>query len=99
VVSERAAQDDAAIVIRPREITLALERPTGTARNVFEGNDRGVASRAADGELVRVSLASRPPLIAEVTRQAVAALELAPGRRVFASFKAAGVHLVTESET
>jgi molybdate transport system ATP-binding protein len=99
VVSERPAEDDAAIVIRPHEITLALERPVGTARNVFEGTIEELLPEPPDGELVRVSVASRPPLIAEVTRQAVAALELAPGRRVFASFKAAGVHLVTATET
>ena len=99
VVSERGTPGDAAIVIRPREITLALERPTGTARNVFEGAIEELLPEPPDGELVRVSLASRPPLIAEVTRRAVAELGLAPGRRVFASFKAAGVHLVTETET
>ena len=46
------------------------------------------------GELVRVSLATTPPLIAEVTREAVEALGLKPGMRVFASFKAAGVVVV-----
>jgi molybdate transport system ATP-binding protein len=89
---------DVVVMVRPREITLALERPTGTARNVFEGAIEELLPEPPDGELVRVSLASRPPLIAEVTRQAVAALGLAPGRRVFASFKAAGVSLVTEYE-
>jgi molybdate transport system ATP-binding protein len=98
VVAEHAADGDVAVVVRPREITLALERPTGTARNVFEGAIEELLPEPPDGELVRVSLASRPPLIAEVTRQAVAALRLAPGRRVFASFKAAGVSLVTADE-
>jgi molybdate transport system ATP-binding protein len=98
VVSERAADGDAAVVVRPREITLALERPLGTARNVFEGTIEELLPEPPDGELVRVSLSSRPPLIAEVTRHAVDALGLAPGRRVFASFKAAGVRLVTDVE-
>jgi molybdate transport system ATP-binding protein len=98
VVSERAADGDAAVVVRPRDITLALERPLGTARNVFEGAIEELLPEPPDGELVRVSLTSRPPLIAEVTRQAVDALGLVPGRRVFASFKAAGVRVVTEAE-
>jgi molybdate transport system ATP-binding protein len=98
VVSERAADGDAAVVVRPRDITLALERPAGTARNVFEGAIEELLPEPPDGELVRVSLASRPPLIAEVTRQAVDALGLVPGRRVFASFKAAGVRVVTDAE-
>jgi len=96
VISECAADGDTAVVIRPREITLALERPMGTARNVFEGAIEELVPEPPDGELLRVSLATTPPLIAEVTRQAVAALGLAPGRRVFASFKAAGVVVVGE---
>ena len=103
VVAERgggpgeAASGDVAMV-RPREITLGLERPVGTARNVFEGAIEELVPEPPDGELVRVSLATAPPLIAEVTRQAVEALGLAPGRRVFASFKAAGVRLVGEPD-
>jgi molybdate transport system ATP-binding protein len=98
VLSEHAAEGDDAIVVRPREIALALERPVGTARNVFEGAIEELLPEPPDGELVRVSLATRPPLIAEVTRQAVEALGLVPGRRVFASFKAAGVQVVPGPE-
>jgi molybdate transport system ATP-binding protein len=91
-----AGSGDIAIVVRPREITLGLERPVGTARNVFEGAIVELVPEPPDGELVRVSLATTPPLIAEITRQAVQALGLVPGRRVFASFKAAGVYMVGE---
>ena len=97
-IAECAGSGDTAIVVRPREITLALERPTGTARNVFEGAIEELVPEPPDGELVRVSLATQPPLIAEVTRQAVSALALAPGRRVFASFKAAGVVVIGEQD-
>src|SRR6185369_2385010 len=93
-----AGSGDTAVVVRPREITLALERPTGTARNVFEGTIEELVPEPPDGELLRVSLATTPPLIAEVTRQAVAALGLTPGLRVFASFKAAGVLVVGDPE-
>ena len=85
------AESDAAVVVHPREITLALERPAGSARNVFAGAIEELVPEPPAGELVRVSLATTPPLIAEVTRQAVDALGLAPGRVVFASFKASGV--------
>jgi molybdate transport system ATP-binding protein len=98
VLSERATDGDQVVVVRPREITLALERPTGTARNVFEGAIEELVPEPPDGELVRVSLSTRPPLMAEVTRQAVEAHALAPGRRVFASFKAAGVLVVPEPD-
>ena len=82
------------IVVRPREITLSAERPAGTARNVFEGTIDELAPEPPAGDLVRVSLASTPPLIAEITRQAAEAMALAPGARVFASFKASGVEVV-----
>jgi molybdate transport system ATP-binding protein len=76
---------------------LSLERPHGSARNVFEGTIEEIAPEPPAGDLVRVSLATRPPLIAEVTRQAVEALGLRIGLMVFASFKASGV-LVSEPD-
>ncbi|HET7225341.1 MAG TPA: ABC transporter ATP-binding protein [Candidatus Eisenbacteria bacterium] len=86
-----AGEADCTAVVDPRDITLTRERPDGSARNVFEGAVEELAPEPPDGALVRVSLATRPPLIAEVTREAVAALALAHGARVYASFKAAGV--------
>ena len=90
-VTDAPAQGDSAVVVHPRDITLSLEAPAGTARNVFAGSIDELVPEPPAGELVRVSLATTPPLIAEVTREAVAALGLTPGLRVFASFKAAGV--------
>ncbi len=90
-LSESGGEGELAVVVNPREITLTLERPSGTARNVFAGVIEELVPEPPAGELLRVSLASTPPLIAEVTREAVAALGLRPGLRVFASFKAAGV--------
>jgi molybdopterin-binding protein len=40
-----------------------------------------------------VVLDTRPMLVAEVTREAIAALSLREGIRVFAAFKATGVQL------
>src|SRR2546426_12766875 len=80
-----------ALPVNPREITLALERPGGTARNVFGGVIYEIVPEPPAGELMRVSLSTTPPLIAEVTRGAVESLGLRLGRQVFASFKAAGV--------
>jgi molybdate transport system ATP-binding protein len=82
---------EATAVVHPREITLSLERPGGTARNVFAGTIEELMPEPPAGELVRISLATTPPLIAEVTDAAVAVLGLRPGMRVFASFKAASV--------
>src|SRR5213593_2261031 len=68
-----------------------LERPGGTARNVFGGAIEEMVPEPPAGELTRVSLSTTPPLIAEVTRGAVESLGLRLGMQVFASFKAAGV--------
>ena len=88
------ANGEASAVVHPRDITLTLAPPAGSARNVFAGTIEELVPEPPDGALVRVSLASTPPLIAEVTRGAVAALGLRTGMRVHASFKAAGVALV-----
>ena len=45
------------------------------------------------GDRVRVALATRPPLVAEITHAAAERLGLAPGVPVFASFKATGVRV------
>jgi molybdate transport system ATP-binding protein len=95
VIAAPGAESDVAVVVHPREITLAREAPAGSARNVFRGAIEELVPEPPAGELVRVSLATSPPLIAEVTRQAVEALALEPGMPVHASFKAAGVVVVS----
>lgn len=90
-IAKDGFQGEVSAVVHPREITLALERPAGTARNVFAGTIEELVPEPPSGELVRVSLKTNPPLIAEVTRQAVDDLKLRPGMQVFASFKAAGI--------
>ena len=90
-IAEAGAKGEVSVVVHPREITLSLEMPSGTARNVFEGAIEELVPEPPSGELVRVSLATTPPLIAEVTREAVEALALRPGMKVFGSFKASGV--------
>ena len=95
-VAAGGAEAELSAVVHPREITLALEAPSGTARNVFAGTIEELAPEPPRGDRVRISLATTPPLIAEVTREAVDALGLRPGMTVFASFKAAGVVLVRE---
>ena len=63
------------------------------------GRDTGVIEEVVPepptGEVARVLVASKPPLVAQVTRQSVEALGLVPGARVFAAFKATGVTVVS----
>ncbi len=93
VLAAPGSDGETSAIVNPREITLTLERPASTARNVFAGVIEELAPEPPSGERVRISVACVPPLIAEVTRQAVDELRLAPGTRVFASFKASGVVL------
>jgi molybdate transport system ATP-binding protein len=93
-VLEPPNEGDVALVVHPREVILSREHPTGSARNVFEGIVEEVVPEPPAGETVRVLVATRPPLVAEVTRSSSEALGLGPGVRVFASFKATGVSII-----
>ena len=80
-------------VVDPREITVSLEAPQGSAQNVFAGRVLELEPEPPHGERVRVVLATEPPLVAELTRAAVESLALREGREVIATFKASGVRV------
>jgi molybdate transport system ATP-binding protein len=82
------------VVIRPSEITLWVEPPTGSARNVFRGAVEEIVPEPPAGERVRVSLATDPPLVAEISHESAESLGLRPGLPVYAAFKATGVTAV-----
>jgi molybdate transport system ATP-binding protein len=79
------------VAVSPRDVTLHLEKPAGSAHNVFHGPIEEIVPEPPFGERVRVALATEPPLVAEVTRHSAETLGLEPGRPVFASFKATAV--------
>jgi molybdate transport system ATP-binding protein len=93
VVSSRPTAGDLFLTVSPREITLFRERPAGSAQNVFAGPIVEVVPEPPAGERVRVVLGTRPMLVAEVTREAVASMGLREGVTVYATFKATGVTL------
>lgn len=82
---------DLFVTVDPRQITLHAQHPEGSAQNVFTGPIVELAPEPPGGERVRVVLGTRPPLVAEVTREAVGAMGLAEGVTVHASFKATGI--------
>ena len=82
---------DLFVTVDPRQITLHVEPPQGSAQNVFAGPIVEIAPEPPDGERVRVVLGTTPPLVAEVTREAVGGLGLVEGMTVHASFKATGI--------
>ena len=80
-------------VVDPREITVSLEPPQGSAQNVFAGRVLEIEPEPPHGDRVRVVLATTPPLVAELTRAAVESLALREGREAVATFKASGVRV------
>ena len=86
-----AAEGSAYAVIRAEEVLLALEPAESSARNQFAGV---VSEVATLGALTRVTVEVQgTPLVAALTTRSARELGLAPGSRVYASFKAMAVHL------
>jgi molybdate transport system ATP-binding protein len=82
---------DLFVTVDPGQITIHPHAPEGSAQNVFTGPIVELIPEPPAGERVRVVLGTEPVLVAEVTREAVAALALREGMVVYASFKATGV--------
>jgi molybdate transport system ATP-binding protein len=82
---------DVFLAVSPREITLHRDPPGGSAQNQIAGTVRELVPEPPMGERLRVVIDSRPPLVAEITPHAAAALGLRPGVGVVAVFKATGV--------
>jgi molybdate transport system ATP-binding protein len=80
------------LTVNPREISLSRTPPHSSAQNVFDGGVLEIIPEPPAGDRVRVVLTTRPPLVAEVTPEGLAALSLTEGARVYAAFKATGVH-------
>jgi molybdate transport system ATP-binding protein len=78
-------------LVRPADVTISIEKPSGSARNVLHG---AVTSVAVEGDRARVRIATSPPLVAEVTTGSVQRLGLEEGSLVWASFKAVEVQIV-----
>lgn len=72
----------------PRDVTVSLRRPEGSARLQWQGS---IASAQQHGDAVRLLVNSEPPLLADVTPQATAELGLTTGREVWLSVKATAV--------
>jgi molybdate transport system ATP-binding protein len=82
-----------AVSVQPWEIALSVagEAARGSVQNRLSGT---VTTVTHVGNRVRVGVEAGQPLVAEVTDPAVRELELRPGVRVTASWKAAATRLV-----
>jgi molybdate transport system ATP-binding protein len=85
VVADPVPGPDVAVAVRPRAVSIHRHRPEGSARNAWPAR---VVDLEADRDRVRVQLGGRLAIVAEVTPQAVAELDLVPGVAVWASVKA-----------
>ncbi len=82
-------ETDAFTTFFPRDVTVSLVRPEGSARLQWQG---AVASAQQHGDAVRLLVSTDPPLLADVTPQATTELGLVPGRQVWLSVKATAVN-------
>ena len=73
------------VALRPSAVALHRARPEGSPRNVWSGRVAGVE---AVGDRVRVAVIGAPDVLADVTPDAVAELDLAAGAEVWVSVKA-----------
>ena len=72
-------------VVHPRGVALHTHEPTGSPRNTWQGR---VSSVVPVGDRVRVRVDANPPITAELTGGAAAALGLSPGLAVWVAVKA-----------
>jgi tungstate transport system ATP-binding protein len=95
-VGEGSSGDPVYCCIRPENVVIEVAHPARTsARNVFTARIAGVVSV---GPFLKLSLDCGFPLVAHVTVESFASLGLAPGQRVFASFKATALHVIRKAE-
>jgi len=79
--------------IRPEEITLAKTREPSSARNTFSGE---ITRVVLFGPLARIELNCGFPLVALITRKSAEEMNLQTENRLYASFKATGVHVIAK---
>lgn len=90
-VSDFAVAEKVNVLIRPEDITFTLAKETTSARNVFVAEITRVTPL---GELVRIEADCGFVLLGVITRRSVDELQLSPGKKCYASFKATAVHVI-----
>ncbi len=90
-ISDYAIGEEVCACVRPEDITLALSMTPSSARNSFIGEITQVVSL---GSLSRIKIDCGFPLIALVTKKSAEELNLAKTKKVYATFKATGVHVL-----
>jgi molybdate transport system ATP-binding protein len=85
---------DVYVAFRPAAVSLFVDRPDGSPRNVWAGR---IASLEPHGEGVRVEIGEVPDrsssILAEITPSAVADLDIRAGSEVWAAVKASDIEV------
>lgn len=85
IVVQGAHEGPVAVILDPDAVALSAHEPETSARNHFSGR---VESIVPDRGAFRVTLGAMPRIAARITAPSLAALQIAPGRELVASFKA-----------
>jgi tungstate transport system ATP-binding protein len=93
-VSDYAVGTEVSACVRPEDITLALSKVSSSARNSFGGE---ITLAASAGPLTRVEIDCGFSLIVLVTKRSFEGLGLENGKKVYATFKATGVHVIKKN--
>lgn len=85
------------VILRPEDITLSLQPPTGktSARNLIHGKIKDLMPQ---GPLMRVTLGCEFPFVALITRTSAIEMGLASGQILYATFKATTAHLLPRKD-
>ncbi len=78
------------VAFAPSDVMLSREAPHGSAQNVFAGAVREVLPLQ---DRLRIVLDAGEPIVADLTREAGAALGVSAGRRLWASVKATAIRV------
>ena len=92
-VSRHSVGEEVCACVRPEDITLALSPASSSARNSFIGEITRVVSV---GSLTHVEIDCGFLLIALVTKRSAEELSLTSTKKVYATFKATGVHIISK---
>ena len=90
-ISDYATGEEVCACVRPEDITLALSQVSSSARNSFAGEITWVVSM---GPLTRIEVDCGFPLVVLVTKRSAEEMGLARGKKIYAAFKATGVHVI-----
>jgi len=90
-ISDYATGEKIYLCIRPEDVTLSLSKATSSARNSFTGE---ITRAVSTGPLSRIEIDCGFPLIALVTKRSAEELNLERSQKVYATFKATGIHVI-----